>query len=327
MLATNQTIGDYVIKTGPFGGLSGFGELYKAAHVSDLNNLVAFKLSKHQTADDESRFRLENEILHELKGHKGIIVPHTGILEDKKLGILYYCMELADTDIAEYLATNGPLEEISSLNLFKQTCEAVKHAHERRVVHRDLHNKNILVKDNADNETEIKLTDFGRAKFFNGALSTYGAGTLWGRYDTRAPESFFEIWSESDLHKYAMSSDIYSLGVILAFLFNIDPSTFISEQLKSIALYFYQSDSGQVVLTPSIGLWINDMDTAEKKKHYELWLKSFSYKTHSPLLMVYSQDKTVAEKVNAIILKCCNPRYTERYKSVNDIIKELETIC
>lgn len=94
MFTTNQAIGDYVIKMGPFGGLSGFGELYKAAHVSDPSNLVAFKLSKHQTADDELRFRLENEILHELKGHKGIIDPHTGILEDKKLGILYYCMEL-----------------------------------------------------------------------------------------------------------------------------------------------------------------------------------------------------------------------------------------
>lgn len=328
MLTANQAIGDYVIKEGPFGGVSGFGELYKAVHVNDRNTLVALKVSKHQTVDDEKRFRLENQILHELKGHNGIIKPHTLILEDAGLGIIYYCMELADMDIAEHLAkASGPMSATDSLDMFKQICEATKHAHNKKVVHRDLHNQNILINKSKSGMTVVKLTDFGRAKFFNSAPSSYATGTLWGRYDTRAPESFFEIWADSDLEKYATTSDIFSMGVILAFLFNVQPSTFINSQLQSIARYFIQSGAGSVSWSPSPGLWIKDIDTADKQQHYDEWLKTFSYAAHVTQLTAFTKDPIIASKVNGIIAKCCNPDHAKRYKSVDDIIKELEMIC
>jgi serine/threonine protein kinase len=90
--------------------------------------------------------------------------------------------------------------------------ESVDYLHKQKVIHRDLKPNNILITDGM-NGRFVKIADFGLATIheFDGQSHTKYKGTV--RY--AAPE----VMSST---KYDTKADIYSLGVILQELFNID---------------------------------------------------------------------------------------------------------
>src|SRR5688572_18495854 len=92
------------------------------------------------------------------------------------------------------------------LRLFLDVCDAVQHAHQSLVIHRDLKPTNILVSVDGS----VHLLDFGIAKLIDPA-----AATPHTRLDSRmmTPEyASPEQWRGDTL---GTSSDIYSLGVLL----------------------------------------------------------------------------------------------------------------
>ncbi len=111
-----------------------------------------------------------------------------------------------------------PLGYYISSELFKEILESVDYLHKQKVIHRDLKPNNILITDGM-NGRFVKITDFGLATIheFEGQSHTKYTGTQ--RYV--APE----VMSS---RKYDTKADIYSLGLILQELFNID----INEYLK-----------------------------------------------------------------------------------------------
>ena len=60
----------------------------------------------------------------------------------------------------------GYLEESTILNWFTQICLAMKHCHDRKILHRDLKAQNIFLTTNGI----IKLGDFGIAKVLNSTV-------------------------------------------------------------------------------------------------------------------------------------------------------------
>jgi serine/threonine protein kinase len=112
-----------------------------------------------------------------------------------------------------------PLGYYISSQLFEEILESVDYLHKQNppIIHRDLKPNNILITDGT-NGRFVKIADFGLATFheFAGQSHTKYKGTI--RY--AAPE----VMSSSE---YDTKADIYSLGVILQELFNIDINKYL----------------------------------------------------------------------------------------------------
>jgi len=98
---------------------------------------------------------------------------------------------------------NGKLfSEDEILNWFTQVCLAIKHIHDRKILHRDIKSQNIfLMKDG-----RVKLGDFGIAKCLNQTIDK--AKTYVGTPYYLSPEII-------NSQPYDFKSDIWSLGVLL----------------------------------------------------------------------------------------------------------------
>jgi len=94
------------------------------------------------------------------------------------------------------------LPEIQILEWFVQTCFALKHVHERKVLHRDLKTQNIFLMSTG----QVKLGDFGIAKVLD-ATKDY-AKTMVGTPYYLSPEIIED-------RPYNFKSDIWSAGVVL----------------------------------------------------------------------------------------------------------------
>src|SRR5437588_2593365 len=95
------------------------------------------------------------------------------------------------------------------LELIAQVCDAVHHAHQRGLIHRDLKPGNILV----DESGQPKILDFGVARVTDRdsqATSQTDVGQLIGTLAYMSPEQVLADPLELDIR-----SDVYALGVIL----------------------------------------------------------------------------------------------------------------
>ena len=88
------------------------------------------------------------------------------------------------------------------LDWFTQVCLAIKHIHDRKILHRDIKSQNIFLMKNG----QVKLGDFGIAKCFNQANDK--AKTYVGTPYYLSPEII-------NSQPYGFKSDIWSLGVLL----------------------------------------------------------------------------------------------------------------
>lgn len=93
-----------------------------------------------------------------------------------------------------------PEEQI--MDWFTQICLAIKHIHDKKILHRDLKSQNIFLTKNG----LIKLGDFGIAKCLNFTLEK--AKTVVGTPYYLSPEIV-------ENKPYSFKSDIWSLGVLL----------------------------------------------------------------------------------------------------------------
>lgn len=75
---------------------------------------------------------------------------------------LYVVTPLMETDLDRYLKV-GEVEPAVAKSMVRQLLSALSFCHERRICHRDVTPKNILI-THKDNEVHVYLADFGLCK-------------------------------------------------------------------------------------------------------------------------------------------------------------------
>ncbi|KAL1497454.1 hypothetical protein ABEB36_008424 [Hypothenemus hampei] len=104
-----------------------------------------------------------------------------------------------------------PMSEFTAKFYFLQILLATQYLHSQGIIHRDLKAENILLRDNQE-ETLVKITDFGLSKVTNENAAATMCGTL--RYV--APEVIYNVFRIDG--EYGKQVDVWSLGVILYYM-------------------------------------------------------------------------------------------------------------
>ena len=182
-------------------GSGGMAYVYKAL-CHRLNRYDAIKIMRDETAANEEfrkRFRAESQAVAMLS-HPNIVsvydVSHSDDIE-------YIVMELVDgITLKQYLQKAGALCPSEVLSFTTQIAKALKHAHNKGIIHRDIKPQNImLLRDGM-----IKVADFGIASLQSDIEES--SGETVGSVHYIAPEQARGAAPDA-------RSDIYSLGIVM----------------------------------------------------------------------------------------------------------------
>jgi len=152
-----ETIGSFRVERRV--GRGGYGTVYLATR-GGVGPRVAVKLLRGWVGDKGyGRFQREQQLLASLEHPAIPLLIEGGISDD---GHPYFAMEFVDGEpITEYVSrTRAGLRQ--RLELFLQACEAMRYAHSRLVVHRDIKPQNVLVAGGG-RKPLVKVVDFGIA--------------------------------------------------------------------------------------------------------------------------------------------------------------------
>ena len=191
-------------------GEGGMGAVYEAEQEKPRRK-VALKVIKSGMASPEMlrRFEQESQALGRLQ-HPGIARIYEAGTADTGFGPQpFFAMELIGGQHLQQYADAHHLNVRERLEMMEKICEAVQHAHERGLVHRDLKPGNILV----DEAGQPKILDFGVARVTDSdaqATRHTDVGQLVGTLAYMSPEQVLADPLDLDTR-----SDVYSLGVIL----------------------------------------------------------------------------------------------------------------
>ncbi|NXW73739.1 NEK3 kinase, partial [Hirundo rustica] len=182
-------------------GEGSFGRALLVHHRISDQKYVMKEIRLPVSSSGVENSRKEAVLLAKMK-HPNIVAFKESFEAD---GHLYIVMEYCDDgDLMQKIKHQGGnlFPEDTILHWFVQMCLAVKHIHDKRVLHRDIKSKNVFLTQNG----KVKLGDFGSARLLAHPMSY--ACTYVGTPYYVPPE----IWESLP---YNNKSDIWSLGCIL----------------------------------------------------------------------------------------------------------------
>ncbi|MFN9276922.1 MAG: bifunctional serine/threonine-protein kinase/formylglycine-generating enzyme family protein [Planctomycetota bacterium] len=193
-------------------GRGGFGTVFRAEQQEPIRRPVAVKVLNPGMDSREilARFAAEREALNRMD-HPGI----ARLLDagSTPRGRPYCVMELVagPTLLAHCRKRSLPLRQ--RIELFLCVLDAMQHAHQKGMLHRDLSSNNVLVAD-PDGTPQPKVIDFGIAKSLADPLQAGDAltlrGTMMGTPEYMSPEQADGRFDDVDTR-----ADVYALGVQL----------------------------------------------------------------------------------------------------------------
>jgi len=193
-------------------GEGGFSLVYLAQQEEPLRRKIALKVLKPglDTHAILARFSAERQALA-VMNHDGIarIFDAGATAQGRPFFAMEYVPGLPITEYCDrhQLCTRRRLE------LFTAVCNAVHHAHQKGVIHRDLKPGNILVAER-DGRPQVKVIDFGIAKATAAHQEDQTMFTLHGQV-IGTPEYMSPEQAGSGPGDVDTRTDIYSLGVVL----------------------------------------------------------------------------------------------------------------
>ena len=193
-------------------GEGGMGVVFMAEQETPVRRKVAVKIIKPGMDSNHviARFEAERQALALMEHPNIASVFDAGTTET---GRPYFVMELVKGNaITEYCDCNQ-LTPRQRLELFVPVCQAIQHAHQRGIIHRDIKPTNVLVTI-YDGKPAPKVIDFGVAKAIDQSLTEKTLFTQFGQvvgtFEYMSPEQ-----AEIGTVDIDTRSDVYSLGVLL----------------------------------------------------------------------------------------------------------------
>lgn len=209
-------------------GGGGMALVYRA-HDILLNRNVAIKVLRNQFVHDEEfirRFRREAQSAASLS-HSNVVSIYDVGQEDE---IHYIVMEYIEgKNLNEIIKERAPLQVDEAVRIASQICDALDHAHQNQIIHRDIKPHNILIGRNG----RVKVTDFGIARAVTSTTITQ-TGSVLGSVHYFSPEHAKGVSTGE-------KSDLYSLGIVLYQMLT-GSLPFLGESPISVALKHLQEE-------------------------------------------------------------------------------------
>lgn len=208
-------------------GTGGMADVYKAYDIVE-QNVVAVKILKKEFAENEEflrRFRNESKAIA-LLSHKNIVkIIDVGFTNRIQFIVMEY---IEGITLKDFMEKEKILDRKQAAFFTIQILTALKHAHERGVVHRDIKPQNIML---CPDDT-LKVMDFGIAKFAREEGLTTTAQAI-GSVHYISPEQARSSATDE-------KSDIYSVGIVLYEMLT-GKKPFDNENPVSVALMHMQT--------------------------------------------------------------------------------------
>ena len=181
-------------------GTGGMSDVYKALdHL--LGRFVAVKVLKPEFSEDTNfltKFRTEAQAAAGLE-HPNIVNIYDVGSENK---MHYIVMEYVEgITLKTYIEKKDKIGYKEAISIAIQTCNGIRAAHNKSIVHRDIKPQNIII----STEGKVKVTDFGIAR---ATTSNTINSDVMGSVHYTSPEQARNGYVD-------FKSDIYSLGIVM----------------------------------------------------------------------------------------------------------------
>ncbi|KAF0488390.1 kinase-like domain-containing protein [Gigaspora margarita] len=215
------------------------GEVLKAKWKERNKDIVLKRVaSLDVTESDNQEFIKEIKAFHAIENQlngenkeKTLLIGHNNVIKffgvseqncsckSSKEPELYLVLEYADlNNLRDYLSHNDNsfLEWEKKIDIARQVVCGLYFLHEIGILHRDLHTKNVVVKNDKTSKYGIRvmITDFGLSKVL--PRNSKSSQKMSGLIQFTDPEILKEELNDKcENLKFDRKSDVYSLGVVL----------------------------------------------------------------------------------------------------------------
>jgi serine/threonine protein kinase/type II secretory pathway pseudopilin PulG len=286
-------------------GEGGMGVVYRAQQLGPLRRDVALKIIKPGMDSKEiiARFETERQAL--------AVMDHPNIARVFDAGTTlkgrpYFVMELVDGVPITRFCESRKLSIRDRVDLFIMVCQAIQHAHQKGVIHRDIKPGNILVAEHEGKATP-KVIDFGLAKALGQQVSDASMMTNFGVV-VGTPEYMSPEQAAVSKHDIDTRSDVYSLGVVLYEL--LTGTTPLRRETLA--------ETGYIELLRQI----READT--ERPGVRLRRASSSKRPAEPGSETGPRQKLLDEELDWITMKALDKDRTHRYETVAALARDLQ---
>jgi eukaryotic-like serine/threonine-protein kinase len=168
-----------------------------------LQRQVALKVLAGDLSGDDAfreRFLREARLAARLAHPNVVRVFDAGEADGQPYIVMEY---VAGETVADLLARRRKVSPAEAVDIAAQTCDALEHAHEHGLVHRDVKPQNLLVREDGC----VKLADLGIARAAESTQLTQ-RGTILGTAAYLSPE-------QAAGEEVTAAADVYSVGAVL----------------------------------------------------------------------------------------------------------------
>ena len=244
-------------------GSGGMANVYKA-YDNMLGRTVALKVLKAEHRGDmEFVRRFEREARAVLTLSHENIVRSYAVGEDGDIS--YIVLEYVEgSTLKELIKSDGPISPKVAVSITAQVLDALAHAHESGIIHRDVKPQNVIITPRG----KAKLTDFGIARDVAATTRTYaGSNVVMGSVHYISPEQ-----ARGD--DVTAASDIYSCAIML-FEMLTGKVPFGGDNSVAIALKHLREDiTPPVEISPKIPRALSDVIVKAASKEISLRYQS-----------------------------------------------------